>query len=339
MSHVDSGQGNGIGRPSDSAANLLEVAGLTKRFRIGRWGRTRVVHAVTDFSLTVKKGEVVALVGESGSGKTTVARLICRLYLPTSGTIRLNGEPVKERMSRGELLLFRKSVQMIFQDPYASLNPLHTVCYTLSRPLKLHGIARGDALREHVERLLKQCGLVPPERYIDKLPHELSGGQRQRIGIARALAVGPQLVLADEPTSMLDVSVRLDIMNLLLDLKEQQGLSYIFITHDLAGAHYMADRIAIMYAGRLVELGPSDDVIREPAHPYTWLLRNAAPKPETGLKPEPVDTGYEVPDLTALPRGCSFAPRCPKARPVCSQGLPELREIAPGRFVRCVLYD
>lgn len=328
-----------MSRPSDSAANLLEVAGLTKRFRIGQWGRTRLVHAVTDFSLTVKKGEVVALVGESGSGKTTVARLICRLYLPTSGTIMLNGQPVKERMSRRELLMFRKSVQMIFQDPYASLNPLHTVYYTLSRPLKLHGIARGEGLREHVERLLKQCGLVPPERYIDKLPHELSGGQRQRIGIARALAVGPQLVLADEPTSMLDVSVRVDIMNLMLNLKDLQGLSYIFITHDLAGARYMADRIAIMYAGCLVELGPSDDVIREPAHPYTWLLRNAAPKPESGLKPEPVDTNYEVPDLTALRRGCSFAPRCPKAKPVCSQGLPGLREIGPGRLVRCILYD
>jgi len=339
MLHVNSGQrNNGNGR-SDLTGSVLEVVGLNKEFRIGRWRKARTVHAVTDFSLTLKKQEVVALVGESGSGKTTVARLITRLYRPTSGVIRLNGEPVKERMSRRELLRFRKSVQMIFQDPYASLNPLHTVGYTLSRPLQLHGIARGDALRGHVERLLEQCGLIPPERYIDKLPHELSGGQRQRIGIARALAVGPQLVLADEPTSMLDVSIRLDIMNLMLDLKEEEGLSYIFITHDLAGAHYMADRIAIMYAGHLVELGPSDTVIDEPKHPYTELLRNAAPKPETRLKPEPVDTDYEVPDLTNLPNGCPFAPRCPKARPACSRVLPELREIEPGRSVRCTLYD
>lgn len=298
-----------------------------------------MIHAVSDFDLTLARREVVALVGESGSGKTTVARVISRLYRPTSGAIKLEGELVRDRMSRRELLRFRRAVQLIFQDPFASLNPLHTVGYTLSRPLLVHGIARGEAAREHVERLLEQCGLAPPEQYVDKLPHELSGGQRQRIGIARALAVGPKLILADEPTSMLDVSIRLDIMNLMLDVKETQGLSYIFITHDLAGAHYMADRIAIMYAGYLVELGPSDAVINEPRHPYTRLLRDAAPKPETGLKPDPVETDYEVPDLASMPPGCPFAPRCREARPACSREVPPLREVEPGHSVRCGVCD
>lgn len=320
-----------------SAEPVLEVQGLTKEFVIGRWGRKRIVRAVSDFNLTLQKREVVALVGESGSGKTTAARVIGRLYQPTAGTIKINGEAVPPKMNRRELLAFRRKVQMIFQDPYASLNPLHSVGYTLSRPLQIHKLARGEEVEERVREILERCELKPADLFINKLPHELSGGQRQRVGIARALAVGPQLVLADEPTSMLDVSIRLDIMNLMLDLKDEEGISYLFITHDLAGAHYMADRIAIMYASYLVELGPSDDVINEPLHPYTELLKSAAPKPESGLKPEEISTNYDIPDLTNLPPGCPFAPRCPLAEPKCKVAVPALREVKPGHYTRCIL--
>jgi peptide/nickel transport system ATP-binding protein len=317
--------------------NLLEIASLVKEFKIGRWGKAKIVHAVNDFNLTLKEGEVVALVGESGSGKTTVARVISRLYEPTAGRMILSGKEIPKHMPRKELLEFHRRVQMIFQDPFASLNPLQSIRYILSRPLKIHGLAKGEGLEARIIGLLEECGLNPAEQFLDKLPHELSGGQRQRVGIARALAVGPELILADEPTSMLDVSIRLDIMNLMLDLKEEEGISYIFITHDLAGAHYMADRIAIMYAGHLVEVGSSDDVINDPYHPYTQLLKSAAPKPESGLKPVEVDTTQEVPDLTNLPPGCPFAPRCPKATVECSKKLPELVEVELGRWSRCIL--
>lgn len=321
-----------------SPESVLEVHGLTKEFVIGRWGRKRIVRAVSDFSLTLRRREVVALVGESGSGKTTVARVIGRLYAPTAGTIRINGEAVPAKMNRRELLAFRRKVQMIFQDPYASLNPLHSVGYTISRPLRIHNLAQGDDLKARVREVLERCELKPADLFINKLPHELSGGQRQRVGIARALAVGPELILADEPTSMLDVSIRLDIMNLMLDLKDEEGISYLFITHDLAGAHYMADRIAIMYASYLVELGPSDDVINEPLHPYTELLKSAAPKPESGLKPEEISTNYDIPDLTNLPPGCPFAPRCPLAEPKCKVVVPPLMEVKPGHYTRCILH-
>lgn len=308
--------------PQVSTDYVLQVEGLYKEFVLGRWGRRRIVRAVNDFNLSLRRGEVIALVGESGSGKTTVARVIARLYQPTAGRIIINGEEVPRKMSRGELLAFRRKVQMIFQDPFASLNPLHSVRYTLSRPLKIHRLAEGKEAEEKVAAMLERCGLTPPELFIDKLPHELSGGQRQRVGIARALMVGPELILADEPTSMLDVSIRLDIMNLMLDLKDEEGLAYVFITHDLAGAHYVADRIAIMYASFLVEVGPSDDVINYPLHPYTELLKAAAPKPESGLKPEKISTSYDIPDLTNVPPGCPFHPRCPYAEPRCKVAVP-----------------
>lgn len=323
--------------PQVSTDYVLQVEGLYKEFVLGRWGRRRIVRAVNDFNLSLRRGEVIALVGESGSGKTTVARVIARLYQPTAGRIIINGEEVPRKMSRGELLAFRRKVQMIFQDPFASLNPLHSVRYTLSRPLKIHRLAEGKEAEEKVAAMLERCGLTPPELFIDKLPHELSGGQRQRVGIARALMVGPELILADEPTSMLDVSIRLDIMNLMLDLKDEEGLAYLFITHDLAGAHYVADRIAIMYASFLVEVGPSDDVINYPLHPYTELLKAAAPKPESGLKPEKISTSYDIPDLTNVPPGCPFHPRCPYAEPRCKVAVPPLREVEPGHFTRCIL--
>ena len=314
----------------------LRTEGLTKTFVVGRSGRR--VTAVNDLNISIRRGEVLGLVGESGSGKSTVARLIAQLIVPTSGELAVNGQAVPRRMSGRALRRFRQHVQMIFQDPYASLNPLHSIGYILSRPLKIHGVVKTGSARPEVIRLLERVGLSPGSTYIDKKPHELSGGQRQRVGIARALAARPELILADEPTSALDVSIRLDIMNLMLDLRDQEGLSMLFITHDLAGARYMSDRVAVMYAGHLVEVGPAGDVIGAPAHPYTRLLKSAAPKPESGLKPEHVDAVGEVPDLAHLPPGCPFAPRCPFVREECTAQLPPMYEVAPGHTARCVLF-
>ena len=317
---------------------VIKVEKLVKEFKIGGITKTKIVHAVNDVDLEIGEEEVLGLVGESGSGKTTVARVMVRLYEPTSGKIILNGKEAPRKMGRRRVLNYRKHVQMIFQDPFSSLNPLHNVEYTLERPLRVHRMGNKSERRDRIKELLEICGLAPAEKYIDKYPYELSGGERQRVGIARALAVRPQLILADEPTSMLDVSIRLDIMNLMLDLKEREKVSYLFITHDLAGAHYISDRIAIMYAGHLVEIGPSDEVINEPKHPYTQLLKKAAPKPEAGLKPEKIEIGGEVPDLTDLPRGCPFEPRCPFAKPECKEGLPEMVKVGKDHYVRCVLY-
>jgi peptide/nickel transport system ATP-binding protein len=317
---------------------VLEVSGLRKVFAVGR-ARRRTLTAVNDVSFQIARGEVLALVGESGSGKSTVARLVAHLHARTAGTIRLAGQEVPPGLSGRGLRGFRRHVQMIFQDPFASLNPLHRVGYILSRPIRLHRLARGRDVDRCVHALLERVGLTPGDAWARKRPHELSGGQRQRVGIARALAAQPELILADEPTSMLDVSIRLDIMNLLLDLRDQEGLSFLFITHDLAGAHYMSDRIAVLYAGHLVEVGPAAQVIDDPLHPYTRLLRSAAPKPELGLEPERIEARGEVPDLGHLPPGCPFEPRCPLARARCGDGLPGLLEASPGRHVRCLLHE
>ena len=316
-------------------ADTLEVANLRKVF--GHGGTAGVV-AVNDVSFNIRRGEVLGLVGESGSGKSTVARLVAHLHRPTAGEIRLGGQTVPNHLGGAALRRFRKRVQMIFQDPYASLNPLHPVGYTLARPLQIHGLVQGS-LTASVHGLLERVGLSPAAVFARKRPFELSGGQRQRVGIARALAAQPELILADEPTSALDVSIRLDVMNLLLDLKDQEGLSLLFITHDLAGARYMSDRIAVLYAGTLVELGPAEAVIDRPQHPYTQLLKSAAPKPDAGLAPEHIEARGEVPDLRHLPPGCPFAPRCPHARPVCNEGLPKMYAVGGGHQARCILHD
>ncbi|UBV44215.1 ABC transporter ATP-binding protein (plasmid) [Deinococcus taeanensis] len=322
--------------PTDAAPPTLTLSGLTKVFRVGRSGQA--VTAVNDLTLQIGRGEVLGLVGESGSGKSTVARLIARLHDPTAGTTRLGGQEVPRTLRGAPLRRFRRRVQMIFQDPFASLNGLHTVGYTLARPLRIHGLARGADVQAEVHALLDRVGLSPGAAYARKKPHELSGGQRQRVVIARALAARPDLILADEPTSALDVSIRLDIMNLLLDLRDTEGLSLLFITHDLAGARYMSDRIAVMYAGHLVEIGPAERVIGDPQMPYTRLLKAAAPNPEGGVG-ERLDAPGEVPDLRHLPPGCPFEPRCPHAREACSAALPRLYDVGPGHQARCVLHD
>ena len=320
---------------------VLEVRGLTKHYSVGRVGRQRVVQALNAVDLSLEKGEVLALVGESGSGKTTFARTISFLERPTSGEIVIDGEAMPKHPGTRRLREHRRHVQMIFQDPYSSLDPLHSVSYSVARPLRSFRLVPRRAVRDTVAELLEQVGLVPASDFLSRYPHELSGGQRQRVGIARALAAQPSLILADEPTSMLDVSIRLTIMNLLLDLQKSRSLSLIYITHDLGGAYYMSDRVAIMYAGRIQEIGPSADVMSDPLHPYTQLLRQAAPDPENEAREGGSHFAGkgDPPDLTALPPGCPFAPRCPFVEKRCEQALPELLEVGKVRLVRCIRYD
>jgi len=308
-----------------------------------------VVHAVEDASLALRPGRATALVGESGSGKTTVARLLARLYAPTAGTIRYREETVKA-MGGTALRAYRRHVQMVFQDPFSSLNPTHTVQHHLSRPLRIHGHAHSVAEETRlITSLLERVNLTPAEQFMHKFPHQLSGGQRQRVAIARALAARPSVLLADEPVSMLDVSIRLDVLNLLARLKEEENLALLFITHDLASARYFAEETLVMYAGQMVEGGPSDEVIQRPRHPYTQLLLSAAPDPErfgsSGLQGKgwtqpalPTSGSAELPSLINPPGGCRFHPRCPHAMPVCGQQFPPRTELGGGHWVNCFLY-
>ena len=327
---------------------VLEVDGLSKHFPVRRKGRelltrkARSVHAVDDVSFTLRRGHVTAMVGESGSGKSTVARLLAQLHHPTSGEIRLHGKRVNVRSGR-RFRNYVRQVQMIFQDPFASLNPVHTVRYHLTRSLRIHGNANGN-LEEALLELLSRVQLTPPERYIDKFPHELSGGQRQRVAIARALGANPEALLADEPVSMLDVSIRLGVLNLLRNLKERLNLAILYITHDIASARYFADDTLVMYAGRMVEGGDSETVTQTPAHPYTRLLIDSAPDPDrlTGDAELIRDRGNgEPPSLIRPPSGCRFHPRCPMAMPRCTTDLPVRLEIGdvPGHWAACWLYD
>ncbi|MDI2126076.1 ABC transporter ATP-binding protein [Yinghuangia seranimata] len=316
--------------PAEEAAPLLEARGVSRHYparHSGRLGRRAVVHAVDDVSLALHRGRITAVVGESGSGKSTIARVLARLEPPTKGELLLDGRPVGR--ARGSA--FRRylgQVQMIFQDPFASLNPFHTVEHHLARPLRLHGSYGGKAeVHAEVLRLLERVSLTPAEQFARKRPHELSGGQRQRVSIARALAVRPEVLLADEPVSMLDVSIRLGVLNLLRALGHEDGLALLYITHDIASARYFADSVQVMYAGRLVEGGPAEAVTQTPAHPYTQLLIDSAPDPDrrAAVTGERAERLGEAPDLAAPPSGCRFHPRCPLAMPVC-------RETAPPHF-------
>ncbi|MEV4708568.1 ABC transporter ATP-binding protein [Actinoplanes sp. NPDC049316] len=330
---------------------VLEAIGLTKHFPVRRKLRDlfkrehEAVHAVDDVNLTLRRGRVVALVGESGSGKSTVARLLAQLYPRTGGDIQLHGESTRVHGGRAFRAYVRR-VQMIFQDPFASLNPVHTIRYHLTRSLKIHGNAGSSAadLERALADLLNRVSLTPPERYLDKFPHELSGGQRQRVAIARALGANPEALLADEPVSMLDVSIRLGVLNLLRDLKERLNLAILYITHDIASARYFADETLVMYAGQMVEGGDSESVTQAPAHPYTRLLIDSAPDPDRihNMLEDTGDRGNgEPPSLIHPPAGCRFHPRCPMAMPRCTTDLPVRLEIgdAPGHWAACWLYD
>ncbi len=325
---------------------ILEAVHLCKLFPLSSLnlsGKKRAVHAVEDASLALKPGHATALVGESGSGKTTVARILAGLYRPTSGTIHFRGEPAK-LTDKSYLRTYRRHVQLVLQDPFSSLNPVHDVRYHLARPLRIFGHAQNKTQEtEQILSLLNRVNLSPAEQFIQKFPHQLSGGQRQRVAIARALAVQPEVLLADEPVSMLDVSIRLDILNLLLRLKDEERLALLFITHDIASARYFAEDTLVMYAGQMVEGGPSDEVIQHPKHPYTQLLISAAPDPEL-LGPDSekgvtqLTTRGEIPSLINPPTGCRFHPRCPHAMPICSQRFPDRTELGGGRWTHCFLF-
>jgi peptide/nickel transport system ATP-binding protein len=314
--------------------SALEVRDLSKRFPVGGTLRRSYVHAVDDVSFDLRPGTITALVGESGSGKSTVARLLARLYEPNDGAVVFDGNDITRVRRRREVLRYRSQVQLIFQDPFASLNPVKTVRHHIERPLRLHGIVPASEIEERVHELLRTVGLVPPAQIAAKYPHELSGGQRQRVAIARALAVEPKIVLADEPTSMLDVSIRIGILNLMLKLKEERDIAFLYVTHDLASARYIADEILVMYAGQIVERGPVEDVLADPLHPYTRLLLAAVPDPNAPV--ERIEMRKGLASAAVDPAaGCRFVSRCPLAIDTCSHVTPELVTTAPGRSARC----
>jgi len=323
---------NARGEPK---APLLRVEALSKTFESrGLFTKSRPVVAVSDVWFTVDRGEAVAVVGESGSGKSTVARILLRLEQADAGRVFLGGDDVLGREPRHASLAYRRRVQMVFQDPFGSLNRTHDICHHLARPLLRHGRATKRDYREKAVNLLHDVGLEPAEEFISRRPYELSGGQRQRVAIARALAVDPDLLIADEPTSMLDVSIRMNILTLLTKLKTERDLAMLLITHDLASARYLADRVLVLFRGRIVEGGPADELVTSPAHPYTRaLLSSIADVGELGTEPEEVkpDPAEERAD------GCPFAPRCPDAMDVCWKVDPSYRQL-DSRRVRCHLY-
>ncbi len=318
------------------AQGALIIDRVHKRFIQSK----KISHVLRGASLTIGKGEIVALVGESGSGKSTLARTIMRLYAPDEGQLIFDGQDVTQAGGR-VLREYREKVQMLFQDPFASLNPAHSVRTILQRSLPLSARRMSQRDRDNLfYEALMQVGLTPPENFLQQFPHELSGGQRQRIALARSLAGRPKLVLADEPVSMLDVSLRLGVLNLMLSLNEQYGIGYLYITHDLASARYVATRIAVMYAGEIIEEGPSETIVENALHPYTQLLIQAAPDPDrrgVGELDASVFTG-EPPDLAVKIQGCPFQFRCPHVQSQCLETPPPLKDAGNHHYVKCVLY-
>ena len=318
---------------------LLQVSRLKKYFPIvsGFFNRvTGHIRAVDGVSFELYEGECLGLVGESGSGKTTVGRTILRALPPTDGTVtlRVDGETYNVATESGATLKgLRRHMQMIFQDPYSSLNPRMTVLDIIGEPLLVSGVKNRQEREDRVRDLLAQVGLKP--QHLRRYPHAFSGGQRQRIGIARALALHPRLIVADEPVSALDVSVQAQILNLLQALQERLGLTYLFVAHDLSVVRHISDRVAVMYAGRLVELATVEQLFQAPKHPYTEALLSAVPHPEPQRRSKRIFLSGEVADPGNLPSGCVFHPRCAYAREPCRQEIPEFREIEPGHYGRC----
>jgi peptide/nickel transport system ATP-binding protein len=318
---------------------ILRVRDLKKHFPITRGLFSRVVghvRAVDGVSFDIHEGECLGLVGESGSGKTTVGKTILRALIPTAGQIlfRTNGETIDVgNLSRGEIPMLRRQAQMIFQDPYSSLNPRMTVFDIVSEPLYVHGMRKRSEREARVRDLLVQVGLKAD--HLRRYPHAFSGGQRQRIGIARALALNPKLIIADEPVSALDVSVQAQVLNLLQALQQEYGLTYLFVSHDLSVVRHVSDRIAVMYVGRLVELADVDALFATPKHPYTEALLSAIPVAQPNRARAQVRLGGDVADPSNPPPGCAFHPRCPYAKDVCRKSVPDLTEVTPGQYARC----
>jgi len=324
---------------------LLQVSDLTKHFPVqgsfleAMLSRKKdVVRAVDGISFTINPGEIFGLVGESGSGKTTTGRLLVCLTQPTSGEIRFDGEDIAKASST-KLREFRRRAQIIFQDPTAALNPRMTVGQAIKSALDIHEIGSNAERREEVLRMLERVGLTPSEMFYDKYPHQLSGGQRQRVVIGRAMILKPEFVVADEPIAMVDVSIRAQILDLMLSLKKDFGLTYVFITHDLATANYFCDRIAIMYLGKMVEVGLKDEVFKSPKHPYTVALMSAIPIPDPKHKHQRLIPRGEIPSPINPPSGCRFHPRCPSAFDRCSKEEPGMTKISDTHYVACHLFN
>ncbi len=322
-------------------SSILQVQNLCKYFSVGRTrffgGVERYVHAVDDVTFELQRGEVLALVGESGCGKSTLVLTLLGLEKVTSGRLIFEGQDVTN-LPAAELKQLRRHMQMIFQDPYESLNPLMTIGELVAEPLLVHGLVRSRTERlERARQALEDAGLKPAESFIQRRPHELSGGQRQRVVIAGALVLEPAALLADEPVSMLDVSIRAEILNLLAELRAQRGISIIFITHDLSTAAYFADRLAVMYLGRIVELGPTGTVLANPTHPYTKALLSVIPVPNPRQRRHHTILAGDPPNPIDLPSGCRFRPRCPAAFERCRQVDPSLVPVGAGHQAACLL--
>ncbi|WP_144632603.1 ABC transporter ATP-binding protein [Bordetella genomosp. 13] len=316
-------------------SDLLQVRNLVKRFESGGGllgGPRQVVRAVNDVSFGVARGQSLGLVGESGCGKSTVARTLLRLIEPDEGSIHFDGQDLR-RASAGELRTLRQRIQIVFQDPYASLNPRRTVRQALSEPLRVHRLGDARQIAEKIERTIQEVGL--PVSALDRYPHEFSGGQRQRIGIARALVLDPDLIVADEPVSALDVSVQAQILQLLERLKAERGLSFVFVSHDLGVVRHFCDTVCVMYLGRIIEQGPTARVLDHPLHPYSRVLRDSSPVPDPRARIRLARIEGEIPAPTHLPPGCTFHPRCARAQPNCKTDVPPLQALTPERAAAC----
>jgi len=314
------------------SAPMLAVHGLKKYFGHG----DHPVRAVDDVSFEIAKGEVLGLVGESGSGKSTIGRSVLKLIEPTAGEVWFEGSDLAPLSSRA-MRPYRRRLQIIFQDPYASLNPRRRVGDTLDEAMATHGLHPGAARRERIAELLSLVGLAP--EHAQRFPHEFSGGQRQRIGIARALAVEPQFIVADEPVSALDVSIQAQVINLLSDLRERFGLTMLFISHDLDVVEYLCDRIVVLYLGKVMEVAPAKELYNAPKHPYTEALLEASPRPDPEARRDRRLLEGDIPSPVDPPSGCVFRTRCPYALNACAAEVPALREVTPGRFKACIRDD
>jgi len=324
-----------------SEHNIFEVDNLSRWFHdrggkiLSKWfEETKYIKAVDNVSFSIKSGEILGLAGQSGCGKSTLGELLLRLQEPTDGTICFEGEDITE-FDKSQLMEFRRECQMIFQDPYESLNPRFPVSQTVMEPLKIHDIGTAEERDNMVMEALSDCGLRPPEKYLDQIPTNLSGGERQRVSLARAIVLGPSFVVADEPVSMLDVSVRTEILKLFEDLRRKRDLTMVYISHDLSTVSYLTDRTMIMYLGDLVEIGPTDEVVVDPSHPYTEQLISSMPSPELHKTREGSQIRGEVPDPVDLPQGCRFHPNCQYATDECRDEEPDLEPVSDRTLAAC----